>query len=145
MNEASIDILLKELNDSALTLRDFVDDNEDLHQIQRSNKEGQQAKHIRVANSLQRVRKYANALFRAIACGWIRECHERHGTMLCLEPRCQEEHQALQAASRGYEKAVRSTILFSWEKQAARESVLWHETLILTLDENSPRLPRHTA
>ena len=33
MNEASIDILLKELSDSALTLKDFVDDSEDLHKI----------------------------------------------------------------------------------------------------------------
>lgn len=145
MNEASIDNLLKELSDSALTLKDFVDDSEDLHQIQKSNKEPQQARQIRVANSLHRVRKNANALFRAIACGWTRHCHERHGAMLCLEPRFQEEQQALQEASRRGNTAVRFTILFSWQKQAAQGSVSWHETLILTLDEDSPYLLRHTA
>ena len=54
MNEASIDNLLKQLSDSALTLRNFVDDNEDLHHIQRSNKEPQQARQTKVANSLHK-------------------------------------------------------------------------------------------
>lgn len=88
MNKASIDNLPKELADSALTLKDFIDDNEDVHQVLRSNKEPQQAKQTRVANSLHKVRKHANALFRAIACGWGRQCHERHGAMLRLEHRC---------------------------------------------------------
>ena len=139
MNEASIDDLVKELKDSTLTLKGFVDDNEDLHLIQRLNKEPQQAKQTRVANSLHRVRKHANALFRAIACGWSRHCHERHRAMLLLEPRCQEEHQALQAASRGGKTAVRFTTLFSWQEQAAQENVSWHETLIVTLEEDNPR------
>ena len=97
---------------------------------------------IRVANSLHRVRKHADALFRAIACGWSRRCHERHGAMLCLQPRCQEEHQVLQAASRGGKRAVRFTVLYSWQKQVVQESVSYHETLILTLDEDSPYFPR---
>ena len=136
MNEASIDDLLKQLSDSALTLRDFVDDNEDLHQIQRSNKEPQQVKQHRVANSLHKVRKHANALYRAIACGWSRHCHERHGAMLCLEHRCRREHQPPQVPS-GYEgTAVRFIILFSWQEQATQESIAWHETSILTIDED---------
>lgn len=144
MNEASIDILLKELSDSALTLKEFVDDNEDLHQIQKSN-EAQQAKQTRVANSLHKVRKHANALFRAIACGWSRQCHERHEAMLCLEPRCQEAYHAPQAAPRMGETVIGFTILFSWRKHVAQESVLWHETSVLMLDEDSPHVLRHTA
>lgn len=128
MNEASLDDLLKGLSDSAVTIENFVDDNEDLHQIQRSNKELQQAKQTRVANSLHKVRKHANALFRAIACGWSRQCHERHRAMLRLEPRCQEAYHALQAPSGVGKTAVRFTILFSWQNQAAQESVSWHET-----------------
>lgn len=112
MNEASIDDLLKELSDSALTLRDFVDDNDDLHQIQRSNKEPQQAKQFKVASSLHQVRKHANALFRAIACGWSQEGHERHGAMLFLEHRCQEGCHALHAVSEGDKTAVGINILF---------------------------------
>ena len=145
MNEASIDELMKGLSDSALTLRDFVDDNEDLHQIQRSNKEPQQAKQTRVANSLHKVRLHANALFRAIACDWSRQCHERHGAMLCLEHRCREEYHALHAASEGGKRAVRFTILFSWQDQATQESVSWHETSVVTLDEDSTHVLRHTA
>ena len=141
MNEASIDDLLKQLSDSALTLRDFVDENEDLHQIQISNKEPHQAKQKRVANTLHGVRKHANALFRAIACGWSRQCHERHEAMLCLEHRCQREHYAPQASSGG----VRFSILFSWQKHATQESVSWHETSILTLDEDNPQVLHHTA
>ncbi|KAF6238033.1 hypothetical protein HO173_003667 [Letharia columbiana] len=99
MDEPSLDDLLKGLSDSALTIKNFVDDNEDLHHIQRSNKELQQAKQTRVANSLHKVRKHANALFRAIACGWSRQCHERHRAMLRLEPRCQEAYHALQSPS----------------------------------------------
>ena len=146
MNEASIDILLQDLSDSALTLKGFVDDNEDLHQIQiqKSNK-AQEAKQTRVANSLQKVRKHANALFRAIACSWSRQCHERHEAMLCLEPRCPEVYHAPQAASRVGETVIGFTILFSWRKHAAQESVSWHETSILMLDEDNPRVLRHTA
>lgn len=145
MNEASIDELLKQLSDSALTLKSFVDDNEDLHQIQRSNTDPHQAKQTRVANSLHTVRKYANALFCAIACGWSRQCHERHGAMLCLEHRCREEHHSVQAASRGGKTVVRFTILFSWQKQAAQDSVSWHETSVLTSDEENPLVLRHTV
>lgn len=124
MNEASIDDLLKELSDSALSLKDFVDENEDLHQIQRSNnKELQQAKQTKVANSLHKVRKHANAFFRAIACGWSRQCHERHGAMLCLEPRCQEQYHVLQAAPGGDKTAVRFTILFSWQSRPLRKKI----------------------
>lgn len=145
MNEASIDDLLKGLKDSTSILKDFVDDNEDLHQIQKSNKEPQQAKQTSAAKSLHIVRKHANALFRAIACGWSRECHEKHGAMLCLEPRCQQGYQAVQAASRVGKTPVRFTILFSWQKQAAEETVPWHETLVVTLGEDSPRDLRHTT
>ncbi len=145
MNEAGIDDLLKELSDSTLTLRDFVDDNEDLHRIQKSNKEPQRAKQTRVANSLHTVRRHANALFRAIACGWSRQCHERHEAMLCLEPRCQEESRAQHAASGRGKMVVRFTILFSWQKQTAQENVSWYATSILTLDEESPCVPRNTT
>ena len=145
MNEASIDELLGELSDSTLSLRDFVDDNEDLHQILISNKEPQQAKLTRAANSLHKVRKHADALFRAIACGWSQQCHERHGAMLCLEHRCQEKYHALQAASAGGKTAVSFTILFSWQNQASQGIVSWHETSILTLDEDSPHVLRHAG
>ncbi|KAL2040643.1 hypothetical protein N7G274_006622 [Stereocaulon virgatum] len=37
MSESSVDQLLKDLCDSTLALREFVDDNEDFHQIQRCN------------------------------------------------------------------------------------------------------------
>ncbi|KAL9133434.1 MAG: hypothetical protein Q9175_005386 [Cornicularia normoerica] len=103
MNKASIDNLPKELADSALTLKDFVDDNEDVHQVLRSNKEPQQAKQTRVANSLHK------------------------------------------AASKGGKTAVRFTTLFSWQKRTAQESVSWHEIPILTLDEDSPQVLRHTG
>ena len=143
MNEASVDDLLKQLSDSALTLKDFVDDKEDLHQIQRSNKEPRQAKQNRVANSLHMVRKHANALFRAIACGWSRQCHERHGALLCLEHRCQREYLVPQVSSRGSGTAVRFTILFSWQAQVTQESVFWHEISVLTPDEDDPHALCH--
>ena len=145
MNGASIDDLLKQLSDSALTLKGFVDDNEDLHQIQRSNREPQQAKQNRVANSLHKVRKHANALFRAIACGWGRQCHERHEAMLCLEHRCQREHHAQRASAGGGGTVVRFKILFSWQKKASQESVSWHEISIVTLDEDSSQALRKKA
>ena len=145
MNEASIDDLLKQLSDSALTLRNFVDDNEDLHHIQRSNKEPQQARQIKVANSLHKVRRHANALFRAIACGWSRQCHERHGAMLRLEHRCQRGCYVPQASSGGGVTAVRFTILFSWQDYVTQESVSWHETTIMTLDEDNSLAPRPAA
>lgn len=122
MNEASLDDLLKGLSDSALTVENFMDDNEDLHQIQRSNKELQQAKQTRVANSLHKVRKHANALFRAIACGWSRQCHERHRAMLRLEPRCQEAYHALQSPSGVGKTAVRFTILFHGKIRLLRKA-----------------------
>lgn len=143
MNEDSIDDLLKQLSDSALTLKNFVEDNEDLHKVQRSNKEQQQAKQTRVANSLHKVRKHADALFRAIACGWSRQCHERHGAMLRLEHRCQRESYASQAAPGGAVAAVRFTVLFSWQKHATQESVSWHETSIMMLDEDGSQVLRH--
>ena len=145
MNEASIDDLLKQLSDSALTLRNFVDDNEDLHHIQRSNKEPQQARQTKVANSLHKVRRHANALFRAIACCWSHQCHERHGAMLRLEHRCQRGCYAPQASSGGGVIAVRFTILFSWQNHATQESVSWHETTIMTLDEDSSQVLRPAA
>ena len=145
MNEASLDDLLKQLSDSTLTLKQLVDDNEDLHQIQRSNKEPPQAKQTKVANSLHKVRRHADALFRAIACAWSRQCHERHGAMLRLEHRCQSECHASQASSGAGIAAVRFTILFSWQKHATQESLSWHETSILTLDEDGSQLLRHTA
>ena len=145
MNEASIDDLLKQLSDSALTLRNFVDDNEDLHHIQRSNKEPQHARQTKVANSLHKVRRHANALFHAIACGWSRQCHERHGAMLRLEHRCQKGCYAPQASSGGAVTAVRFTILFSWQHYATQESVSWHETTIMTLDEDSSQVLRPAA
>ena len=145
MNEASIDDLLKQLSDSTLTLKGFVDDNEDLHEVQRSNKEPQQAKQTRVANSLHKVRKHANALFRAIACGWSRQCHERHGVMLRLEHRCQRECYAQQASPGGTVAAVRFIVLFSWQNHATHDSVSWHETSILTLDEDASQVLHHTT
>ena len=145
MNEASIDDLLKQLSDSTLTLRDFVDDNEDLHQIQRSNKEPQQIKQHRVANSLHKVRRHANALYRAIACGWSRQCHERHGAMLCLEHRCHRKHHIPQGPTGYDETAVRFTILYSWQEQATQESVAWHETSILTIDEDYSSVLSHAT
>ena len=145
MNEASIDDLLKQLSDSALTLRDFVDDNEDLHQIQRSNKEPQQIKQHRIAKSLHKVRKHANALYRAIACGWSRQCHERHGAMLCLEHRCHRDHHAPQVSSGNDATAVRFTILFSWQEQATQERIAWHEISILTIDEDGSSVLSHAT
>ena len=145
MNEASIDDLLRQLSDSALTLRNFVDDNEELHHIQKSNNEPQQARQTKVANSLHKVRMHANALFRAIACGWSRQCHERHGAMLRLEHRCQKGCYTPQASSGRGLTAVRFIILFSWQNHAAQESVSWHETTILTLDEDSSQALRPAA
>ena len=145
MNEASIDDLVKQLSDSALTLRNFVDDNEDLHHIQRSNKEPQQARQIKVANSLHKVRRHANALFRAIVCGWSHQCHERHGAMLRLEHRCERGCYVPQTSSGRSVTAVRFTILFSWQNYATQESVSWHETTIMTLDEDSSQASRPTA
>ena len=144
MKEACIDDLLKGLSDSALTLKDFVDDSEDLHQIQRSNKEPHQAKQNRVANSLHKVRKHANSLFSAIACGWGGQCHEKHGAMLCLESRCQEASHSQQIALRDGQTVVRFTILFSWQEQAVQENISWHETSILTLEEDGQHVPRDT-
>ena len=143
MNDASIDDLLKQLSDSMLTLKTFVDDNEDLHHIQRSNKEPQQARQTKVANSLHKVRKHANALFRAIACGWSRHCHETHWAMLRLEHRCQGECYAPQVSSARGMTAVKFTILFSGQKHATQESVRWHETSVSTLDEDSSQVLRH--
>lgn len=122
MDEPSLDDLLKGLSDSALTIKNFVDDNEDLHHIQRSNKELQQAKQTRVANSLHKVRKHANALFRAIACSWSRQCHERHRATLRLEPRCQEAYHALQSPSGVGKTAVRFTILFHGKIRLLRKA-----------------------
>ena len=144
MREASIDDLFNQLSDSALTLKGFVDDNEDLHQIQRSNKEPHQAKQNRVANTLHKVRKHANGLFSAIACGWGGQCHERHGAMVCLESRCQGASHGEQIALRDGKTVVGFTILFSWQEQAVQEHIAWHETSILTLEEDSQQNPRDT-
>ena len=137
MKEKRIDDLLNDLSDTALTLRNFVDDNEDLHQIQRLNKEPHQAKQNRVANSLHKVRKHANGLFLAIACGWGGQCHERYGAMLCLESRCQETSHAQHIALRGGKAVVKFTILFSWQEQGIQEHVSWHDISILTFEEDS--------
>ena len=144
MREASIDDLLKELSDSELTLKVLVDDNEDLHQIQRLNKGPHQTKHNRIASSLHKVRKHANGLFSAIECGWGGQCHERHGAMLCLESRCQEASHPQHIAVGGGRNVVRFTILFSWQEQVAQEHLSWYETSILTLEEDSQYIPRDT-
>ena len=144
MSEASIDDLLKELSDSALTLKDFVDDSEDLHQIQKLNKEPHQAKQNRIASSLHKIRKHANGLFSAIECGWGGKCHERHGAMLCLEPRFHEASHAQHVALRGGKTVVRFTILFSWQAQAAQEHIAWYETSILPLEEDGQYVPPDT-
>ena len=145
VNEASIDDLLKQLSDSALTLRNFVDDNEDLHHIHRSNQESQQARQTKAANSLNKVRRHANALFHAIACGWSHQCHEKHGAMLRLEHRCERGCYSPQASSSGGVTAVRFTLLFSWQNHATQESISWHETTIMPLDEDSSQVLRPAA
>ena len=93
MSEARIGELLRDMDDSVLTIKGFIDDNEDLHQIQRSHQEPREAKRKKITNSFYMIRKQANVLFRAILCGWGHDCHERHHAMLRLEDRCSDfEH-----------------------------------------------------
>lgn len=132
MSEASIDELLKNLSHSTMTLKDFIDDSEDRHQVQRSRKEPNERKQERTTNFLNAVRKHANALFRAIGCGWGQTCHERHNAMISLESRC--SHQVLKMSSQGSAKGTEFTLLFSWQQQATTEVNIWHETTVISVD-----------
>lgn len=136
MSEDTIEELLKGLETSTSTLRHLIDDNEDLHQIQRANTEPEEAKHRRITESLDAVRRHANALFSAILCGWDGTCHEKHKVMLCLEHRCSQN----QRASGLTPTLVKFTLLFSWQEQTALKSMVWHETLVETNQALSSRV-----
>lgn len=140
MSESSIDQLLKDLCDSTLTLREFVDDNEDLHQIQRSNEGPPGAKIKKVTSSLYAIRKHANALFRAITCGWSQNCHERHEVMLCLEHRCLNNRYTLRTTSKDGADGTVFILLFSSQYPSSSDSKLWHETSVITIEEDGSRL-----
>lgn len=132
MSEASLDELLKNLSHSTMTLKDFIDESEERHQVQRSRKEPNEKKQERTANFLNAVRKHANALFRAIGCGWGKGCHQRHNAMMSLGSRC--GHQVLLTPSQGSAKGTEFTLLFSWQRQATTEVDIWHETTVISVD-----------
>ena len=138
MSEASLEELLRNLSDSALSLKDFIDDIEDLFQIQRSNKEPRGAKQKKIANSLHMIRKHANALFRAVLCGWSQGSHDRHDAMLCLEHRCQENRFTMKATPQGGVNGIIFTLLFSW--QATSNTISMYVTSVMTVEEDSSML-----
>ena len=136
MNEARIGELLRDMDDSVSTIKGFIDDNEDLHQIQRSHKEPREAKRKKITNSFYMIRKQANVLFRAILCGWSHECHERHHAMLCLEDRCQDDEDKRKESPRGL-GTVKFRLFFSKQHMASPESSSWQESSIVTVEEDS--------
>lgn len=136
MSEARIGELLRDMEDSVLTIKGFIDDNEDLHQIQRSHQEPREAKRKKITNSFHMIRKQANILFRAILCCWGHDCHERHHAMLRLEDRCQDyehNHGELQ----GRFDTVKFRLLFPQQHMVTPESSSWQESLIVTIEEDS--------
>lgn len=114
-----------------MTLKDFIDDSEERHQVQRSREEPNEKKQERSTNFLNAVRKQANALFRAISCGWGQTCHERHSAMMCLESRC--SHQTFKT-SHGSANGTKFTLLFSWQQPATAEVESWHEISVVSVD-----------
>lgn len=143
MSEARIGELLKEMDDSVLTIKGFIDDNEDLHQIQRSHQEPREAKRKKITNSFHVIRKQANVLFRAILCGWRHDCHERHHAMLRLEDRCQDYKDKRRELQGGL-NTVSFRLFFSRHHMASPESSLWQETSIMTVEEDSYTLLNRT-
>ena len=140
MSEASLEELLRNLSDSALSLKDFIDDNEDLYQIQRANKELRGAKQKKITDSLYMIRKHANALFRAVLCGWNQGCHDRHDAMLCLEHRCQDNRYTMRTTPQGGVNGTMFTLLFSWQPQATSSTISMYETSVMTIEEDSSML-----
>ena len=136
MSEARIGELLRDMDDSVLTIKGFIDDNEDLHQIQRSHQEPREAKRKKITNSFHVIRKQANVLFRAILCGWGHDCHERHHAMIRLEDRCQDHKDKCRELQGGLDR-VRFRLLFARQHMASPESSSWQESSIMTVEEDS--------
>ena len=144
MSEARIGELLRDMDDSVLTIKGFIDDNEDLHQIQKSHQEPREAKRKKITNSFHVIRKQANVLFRAILCGWGHDCHERHHAMLRLEDRCQDyEHKCEEL--QGRLDTVSFRLLFSRQHTASPESSPWQESSIMTVEEDGYTLLNRTG
>ena len=144
MSEARIGELLRDMDDSVLTIKGFIDDNEDLHQIQRSHQEPREAKRKKITNSFHVIRKQANVLFRAILCGWGSDCHERHQAMLRLEDRCQDHEHKCRELQGGL-NTVSFKLFFSRHHMASPESSLWQESSIITVEEDSYTLLNRTG
>ncbi len=136
MSEARIEKLLRDMDDSVLTIKGFIDDNEDLHQIQRSQQEPREAKRKKITNSFHMIRKQANVLFRAILCGWGHDCHERHHAMIRLEDRCQDYERKYRELQGGFD-TVSFSLFFSKQHMATPESSSWQESSIVTVEEDS--------
>ena len=136
MSEDRIGELLTDMDYSVLKIQGFIDDNKDLHRIQRSRQEAREAKRKKITNSFHMIRKQANVLFRAILCCWGHDCHERHHAMLRLEDRCQDyehKHGELQ----GRLDTVNFGLFFSQQHMITPESSSWQESLIVTIEEDS--------
>lgn len=136
MSEASLEELLRNLSDSAMSLKDFIDDNEDLHQIQRSNEEPRGGKQKNITNSLHVIRKHSNALYRAVLCGWNQGCHDRHDAMPCLEHSCQDNRYTMRATPQGGVNDTMFTLLSSWQPQASSNTISIYEIWVMTIEED---------
>ena len=143
MSEARIGELLRDMDDSILTIKGFIDDNEDLHQIQRSHLEPREAKSKKITNAFHMIRKQANVLFRAILYGWGHECHEKHHAMLRLEDRCQDYKDKCRELQEW--DTVSFRLFFSRHHMTSPESSLWQETSIMAVEEDSYTLLNRTG
>ena len=139
MSEARIGELLRDMDESVLTIKGFIDDNEDLHQIQRSYQEPRDAKRKMITDAFHMIRKQATSLSIAISWGWNHDCHEAHHAMLRLEDRCQDyEHKC--GELEGSLNTVNFKLFFPKKQMATPESSLWQESSVLIAKEDSRTL-----
>ena len=122
MKEDDLEDLIKNLNESQLSLKSFVDDSESLHQLEATRSSA--GSDSEMAKTLYSVRPHAEDLFRTLGAKCKAHCHPCHDAVLLLESRCFIRKHRQNMGN----QAVQFRILFLTDASLPASS--WHETVV---------------